>query len=299
MTEKNSPLLPSIQSLFQDSWVLFKKTWVTYLKLVGLGIAFLFLGALIGILIALPVSFIIVGSHFEVFRHLTPFHIATLILLALWAVLYILSIIAMGILFPIAGILILQGSKATLIDLLKQAKQYFWPYFLTMILSGFLILGGISILFIPGIVIGIFFVFAAYEVVLQKQKGVSALARSYFMVKSDFWQILGRILLLEIIIGIAINVVDRIIGGGALLGLVQFVLSILATWYLRAYIFLLYKQVRQRTTFPQSISMRWIWIVSAIGWAIAILFFVALGIGLAHLPWGQQNHMQGYMDSAA
>ncbi|HVA96497.1 MAG TPA: hypothetical protein VND99_02490 [Candidatus Acidoferrales bacterium] len=299
MAEKKNSELPSIQSLFQDSWELFKQTWTTYLKLVGFGIAFLFLGALIGLLISLPVSFIAVGAHFQVFRHLTPFHIATLVLLGFWVVFYLLSIIAMGVLFPIAGIFILQRKKASLIELLKQAKQFFWPYFLTMLLAGFLAFGGMILLVIPGIVIGIFFVFTSYEVVLEKQSGISALARSYFMVKNDFWQILGRVLLLEVCIWIVTSVLGHIIGRGLLLGLVQLVFSILLSWYLRAYIFLLYNQVRERTTFPQHISLRWVWIVSAIGWGIVILLFVSFGFGFMHLPWGQQNHIHGNLNGAA
>ena len=164
MATKKTTQLPSVQSLFQDSWELFQRTWVMYLKLIGLGIAFLFLGALIGIIISLPISFIAVGTHFEVFRHLTPFHISILVLLALWVLLYILSIIAMSVLFPIVSIFILQGKKAeSLIDLIKQAKHYFWTYFLTMLLSGVLVFGGMPLLIIPGIIIGIFFVFVAFE----------------------------------------------------------------------------------------------------------------------------------------
>src|SRR5882672_1974436 len=194
MTEKKNANLPAIQTLFQDSWELFQRTFLSYLKLLGLGIAFLFLGVLIGILISLPVTVITIGNHFQIFHHITPFYTTILVLLGLWAVLYLLSILAMGVIFPIVSILIFQEEKAeSLFDLIKQSKQLFWPYFLTMLLSGVLVFGGMALLVIPGIVIAIFFSFVAYEVVLENQSGSHALQRSYVMVKHYFWQVVGRL----------------------------------------------------------------------------------------------------------
>src|SRR6185437_3171167 len=106
MAEKKTTSLPSIQQLAKDAWELFKETWVTYLKLVGLTIAYVFLAVLIGVLISLPVTFVVVGSGFQFFNHLTPFQIATLILLALWFILFFLSIIAIDVIFPIVSIFI-------------------------------------------------------------------------------------------------------------------------------------------------------------------------------------------------
>ncbi len=110
------------------------------------------------------------------------------------------------------------------------------------------------------------------------------------MIKNNFWEVLGRLLVLEIAVLIVSSLLSKLAAGDSLLGLVQFLFSIFASWYARAYVFLLYKQVRAKTIFPEQISMRWIWIVSAIGWAIIVLVLVGLGVGIAHLPQMQPSH---------
>jgi hypothetical protein len=292
MAEKTKSHLPSLQVLAKDSWELFKKTWVAYLKLVGLAIAYVFLALLIGLLLSLPITFGVIGSHFNIFSHLTPFDISALVLLILWFIFFFLSIIAIDVILPIVGIFILQGKKTSpIFALIKQAKPYFWPYFLTVFLTGLFVFGGIPLLLIPGLLIGFFFCFVAYEVVIDNQKYLTALKRSYFMVKNNFWEVLGRLIVLEVATIIVSSVLRRLSHGDGLLGLVNFLFAIFASWYARAYLYLLFKELRAKTTFPQQISITWIWVVSAIGWAIIILLLVGLASGLAHIPGWQPGHM--------
>ncbi len=285
MPEKKTSSLPSIKQLLQETWILFKKTWFSYLKLIGLIVAYVFLAVLIGILISLPVTFVAVGTHFEVFHHLTPFHISILVLLGLWVILFLASLVAINVIVPIVSIFILQGKKAdSLISLIKQSKNYFWPFLLTGLLAVLLYLGGLTLLVIPGLLIAFFFLFVVYEVVLEKQSGIVALQRSYYLIKSHFWEVLVRFLLVEIIAGVISSILNKYAGGDFLLTLVYIAYSILAGWFVNAYLFLVYKQIRAATTIPQEISIRWIWIVSGIGWVICILLLGVLFSGIAHLP---------------
>ena len=278
-------LLPSVTKLAEDSWELFKKTWTDYLKLVGLTIAYVFLALLIGVLIILPVSFIAFGSHFQLFDQPTPFTIIIMILLTVWLVLFFLSLVVIEILFPIASVFILQEKKnSSLFDLIKATKPYFWPYFLTVLLSGFLVAGSAVLLLIPGLLIAFFFSFVLFEVVIDGQKGGSALKRSYFMVKNNFWQVFIRVVVLEVAVIILTSIANRIAGKDVVLKLVQFFFSLFASWYARAYIYLLFKEVRARTSFPAKISINWIWVVSVIGWVIVILLIVAGASGFMHQP---------------
>ncbi|HWY79894.1 MAG TPA: hypothetical protein VNW29_06065 [Candidatus Sulfotelmatobacter sp.] len=283
--------LSSITQLFQESWKLFKRTWISYVKLVGLGFAYIILAVLIGVLIALPIIFIAVGSHFQIFQHLTLFNIVTLVLLSFWFILFFLSIIAIEIIFPIISILILQEKKVeSLIVLMKQGKSYFWMYFLTSLLAWFVVIGSLGLFVIPGVFIVFCFTFVTYEVVLENQSGTAALQRSYYLVKSHFWEVMGRLLLIEAIVGIMSSVVNRIAFDNFFLVLVYLLYTLFIGWYVRAYIFLLYKQLRTATSVPQKISIRWIWLVTAIGWFILIVFLVALIISGWHFPWMQQRH---------
>lgn len=140
------------------------------------------------------------------------------------------------------------------------------------------------LLIIPGILITFFFAFISYEVVIDGKSGTTALQRSYFMVKNFFWDILGRFLLLEVGIIIVSSVLSNLGKQEPILWILQALFNFFVSWYARAYAYLLYKQVRDRTTFPAQISIRWIWIVAAIGWVVLILIVVAASSGIAHLP---------------
>lgn len=295
--KKEGASLSPIPMLAKDAWELFKTTWISYVKLFVLIIGYVFLAVLIGILISLPVTFVAIGNPSQFFNHLTPFHIASLVLLGLWLLLFVLSLIAINIIFPIVSIFILQGKKTPIFDLIRQSKKLFWPYFLTVLLGGLLTLGGTSLLVIPGIVIGLLFGFMTYEVVIDGQSGTTALKRSYFMVKNYFWEVLGRLLILEIAIFIVTSILQKIASGDNLLGLVQFLFTVFASWFSRGYVYLLYKDVRSKTTFPQQISIQWIWIVSAVGWAITILLLVGLGFWVSQFP-AHPNHVRQVQGNA-
>ena len=171
-------------------------------------------------------------------------------------------------------------------------------YFLTVLLSGLLVFGGLGLLIIPGILIAFFFAFVAFEIVVESQSGWNALKRSYFMVKNNFWEILGRLLFLEAIALIIAFLFSSLARNGINLFGIQLLFSFFASWYAKSYVFLLYKEVRAQTAFPSTISLRWIPVVSVIGWVVIILLGIALANGLMHLP-AQPLHLHRIPKSAA
>lgn len=280
-----SKTLTSIQQLAQDSWDLFKQTWVAYLKLVGLTVAYIILALIVGVLLILPLSFVAGGSLFQLFNQPTPFTIITFILFVLWLLVLFVSFFLIEIAFPIASIFILQGKKTSpIFDLIKSTKPFFLPVIITILLSGFLAVGGMFLFVIPGLLITFLFTFVLYEVVISGHKGLTALKHSYFMVKSNFWEVLVRLVVLELAILIVTSFLRKVAAGDGLLSLVSFLFSLFASWYGRAYVFLLYKEVRARTTFPEKISINWIWIVSVVGWGIILLLFIAIASGAMQFP---------------
>lgn len=274
MAQKSNSHLPSLVELAEDSWELFKKTWVAYIKIVCLAIAVVLAAVILGVLILLPVSLVSFGSGYPQFGHMTPFSGIMFVLFILWFILFFLCLAALEIIFPIVSIYILQGKKTSpILDLVKQSKTIFWPFFVTVLLSLILTAGGTALLFIPGLFIAFFFTFVSYEIVIEGKTGTLALKRSYFMVKSNFWEILGRLVLVELGIVIVSWVLGRFAGGDGILSLVQFLFSLFASWYARAYAYLLYKEVRAKTTYPEHISIQWIWVVAIIGWVV-FLFMI-------------------------
>ena len=287
--------LPAITDLIQDSWKLFEKTAIIYVKLFVLIAAFLLVGILIGFIIALPLSLNAFSPNFNAFLHPAGFSILLLIVLLVWLILYLLIIIGVGIMFPIVSLFILQEKKKEpLISLIKQSKPYILPYFITLLLSSLITLGGVFLFVIPGLIIGVFFVFVIYEVVLDGQTGRAAIKRSYILVRNHFWEIIVRLFILEIGILIISSILNDLAGGNWLLELVKFLFSVFSIWYSRAYVYLLYQQVRARTTFPEHISIRWIWIVSGIGWFLVLALMMALSTGAVRVP-GMMHAPHHYM----
>ena len=283
MAEKDKKQFPSLQQLIQDSWELFQKTATGYLKLFGLTMAALFGGAFIGFLIAIMFGLSALTGYFQGAHHMAPFPIATAIALLIWFILVVILIIVMGISFSIVNVFILHEKKTSpIFDLIKKSKRYILPYFITALLSAFITVGGMFIFFVPGLLFGVFFLFMLYEVVLEKQSGRQALARSYIMVKNHFWEVVLRLFVLEIANLIISSLFTHLAGANFGLRIVQFLYIVFSVWYVRAYLYVLYTQVRSRTTFSQHISLRWIWIVSLIGWVFAVFIFVGVGYGISH-----------------
>jgi len=280
-------LLP-VSKLMRDSWELFKTTWVAYVKLIGLLLTFVFGGMVVGFIIAIPLILSVVSSHFQVLYQLTPFYVISLAFVILWIVLYVFLLIVASLVFQIASILILQKRNVdSVVALSKKSQPFLWSFFLTMLLSGIVIFGGTMVFIVPGLIIMFLFAFVSYEIVLENQSGVSALKRSYFMIKNYFWEVLGRLVILEVAVIIISAVFGRIAGEDPLLRLVQFLFSFLVSWYARSYVFLLYQQIKERTTFPKQISFTWVWIVSGIGWLLILLAITLLVNGVFQLPHTQ------------
>lgn len=290
MAEKKEKSLPSISQLLEESWRLFEKTSLTYLKLFGLSVVAVLLAVLIGVLFAFPLSFVTFGSHSVDLNHLTLFPITMIILLMVWFILFILLFIAIAVITPIVGVFILQEKKGSLFQLIKQSKQFFWQYFLAALLSGVVTFGGIILFFIPGLLFAVFFTFVLYEVVMEQQSGSTALKKSYFLVKNNFWEVIVRLFVLEIGLIIISVILNRLAGGNWLLNLVRFLFSIFSMWYSRAYVYLLYKQLREHTTLSSHISFRWIWILSSIGWVLLIFFASMLIFNASHLQGMMRMH---------
>jgi hypothetical protein len=282
---KESSELSSVQKLIQDSWKLFQETVVSYIKLFGLSFACLFLCVLVGILIALPLSFTAFAAHFTNFNHLTTFPLTMVVLFIIWIVICLIAIVIISLIFPVASILIFeQKNVSSVFDMLKQTRRHLLPYFGTSLLSWFVIFGGGVLFILPGILIGIFFSFTGYEVVLEGKSGRAALKGSYLLVKSHFWEVVIRVIILEVGFLIISSVLTHLAGKDIVISLVKFLFSVFSYWYTRAYFYLLYKQLKKTTTVPGSVSLLWIWIVSGAGWVFLVLIAGAFAFGVAHIP---------------
>jgi hypothetical protein len=75
-----------------------------------------------------------------------------------------------------------------------------WPYFLSLFLSGLVILGGFILLVIPGIIWMIQLLFVGAVVIFEDVRGKAALRQSRHYVKGHWWAVLLRGIVLLIVL---------------------------------------------------------------------------------------------------
>lgn len=156
--------------------------------------------------------------------------------------------------------------KLSVGDALRVGRSKAVPLFIANVVVGFLILGGLFVLVIPGIVFSILLALVSTAIVIDDVKGVEALRVSAGLVKRYFWEIFGRILVLmginlaiSFVLGMVLEIAERTLGGGTT-GLVAFVLNMIINIGMMAfsviYMTRIYQQVRaERQTAPMSLRL--------------------------------------------
>jgi len=304
----SSAQMPSIGSLINESFQTLKKSWIhfTVFSLINLviGFAVFVVFAIVGVLLAIPLGIWgffgeLIANKGSALPYISPLAIGGV------AILYLLFIIAMIVIsgmFQIGYILIANnnGEKVEYGAILKKSFSLVGPYFWVSSLSGLLIFGGMFVFLFLGILFAIFFMFVTYEVILGNKKSMAALRGSMSIVKQNFWDVVGRGLVL-FLLGIAIQIPRLIFqilpaalsgsdsSGSAifagvlnmLITLVYIVVSILWGWFAMVYTLNLYKHAKAATKADQPVSLMWIVIVAVIGYVImaATFWFVGIGIG--------------------
>lgn len=314
MSENSNPLVPveqvqapsafpSIGSLFKESWVSFKKSWVYLLAFYGIvfGVSLVIYGIFIGILILFGVGAALSasalskgGGPLALIGMLSAFGIFIPVFVGL--MIFISSVAQAGM------ILIVNKYKREISfgEVLKKSIGLAIPLFLVNLLLFVVGVGGFFMFVIPGLVFGLFFVFAAYEAVLENKKWVGALRSSMAIVTSNFGDIFVRMLLLFVImfaIGIALSIVRFAItlpfmlikdsGVSAVInmgiGLLFWPIQIALSWFSVAYINSLYNQAKQAANPNKKSSLMWVWIITAVGWIFAILAVIAVSAAIMSL----------------
>ncbi|MFA5109707.1 MAG: hypothetical protein WC458_04170 [Patescibacteria group bacterium] len=82
------------------------------------------------------------------------------------------------------------------LDIFKETKKLFWPYFgLTLLTTIFILLWSL-LLIIPGIIYSIFYSLACYAFFFEEKRGMAAIRRSIQLVKGYWWPVFGRFLVI-------------------------------------------------------------------------------------------------------
>ncbi|OGY79599.1 MAG: hypothetical protein A3B74_02385 [Candidatus Kerfeldbacteria bacterium RIFCSPHIGHO2_02_FULL_42_14] len=162
------------------------------------------------------------------------------------AIIILLSLMIIAILFFVGA-----WSQAALIMKLihpevgvKKSYQLAWPrmpaIFGASILAGLAIIGGMTLFFIPGIIVAVWIFFTVPVCLLEDRRGFAALLRSKQIVEGYWWDIVARAIGLWAVlagIGIVINLVT--------FGLGAFLLNLFFTPFATIFVMLLYYNLHE------------------------------------------------------
>jgi len=119
----------------------------------------------------------------------SPSVIGMFLAIVLWAIFIRLTFI----------ILIVKPAETELKGIFQETWKKFGQYLWLVILTNFVVILSTIFLIIPGIIVGTYLTFYSYVFIIEGEKGINALKRSWALVKGNWWKVFGRLILLNVI----------------------------------------------------------------------------------------------------
>ncbi len=277
--------LPSIGALFSETWQTFTQSMLSLFILSVIGIAISIGLAAVAFLVLIfsgAGSFLLKNGLQGIAASLPNIPGSTMgilvVIAVVWGIIYSIVWSAM----QITSILLVDSQgKIPLGSAFKKSLGLIIPLFLVSILTFILTFGAFFVLILPVILFSFLLVFVQFEVVLNNQRWLGAVSRSVFVVSHNFGAILIRLIIIVLIyLAVAIVIPSLLNNIGPevqiFVGIISFLINLLLGWYMLAYEVTLYKQARIGLEQESGKGIIWIWVVSAVGWLIAIgIFFLS------------------------
>jgi len=186
--------MKNFTTLVKEGFEIYKQKIVSILPLM---LIFWGLIMILGILI----SFIAPGGIIE-----NSGYLAVLLILGIYLLMIFLSTF---IGFSLV-LLVIKPVRTKLKEIFQEVWKKLWQYLLVTILVGFFVIITSFLLIIPGIIVGVYLTFSSFVFIIEAEKGINALKRSWNLVKGNWWKVFGRIILLNIIIGVIYTILISI-----------------------------------------------------------------------------------------
>jgi len=186
--------MKNFTTLIKESFDIYKQKIKSILTLM---IIFWGLSMILGVLISLtsPESIIENGGYFS-------------LLFILGLCLFVVSLYSL-IIFSFT-LLAIKPVETKLKEIFQDAWKKLWQYILIVLLVGFFTILSFLLLFIPGIIVGVYLMFCPYILIIEGGKGMNVLKRSWALVKGNWWKVFGRIVLLNIVVMIIFSILSSV-----------------------------------------------------------------------------------------
>jgi len=277
--------LSSIGSLFSETWQTFTQSMLSLFILNVVGIAIYIGLAVVAFLVFIlsgAGSFLLKNGLQGITTTLPSISGSTVTILVVIAVVFGLIYLIVGSALQISSILLVDSQgKTSLGNAFKKSLGLIIPLFLVGILTFILTFGAFFVFILPAILFYFLLIFVQFEVVLNNQRWLGAVKRSVLVVSHNFGAILIRLIIIILIylaIAVVIPSLLNRIGPEVqiFVGIISFLINLLLGWYMLAYNITLYKQARVALESEREKSIIWMWIISIIGWLIAVgIFFMS------------------------
>jgi len=262
---------------------LFKKTWAIYREKFTL-----FVG-----LLALPLLLMVISQLLMLVGNGLVSTLAKLIGL----------VAGVGILWGGASLILALRDRAQALTIkesyrlswTKKLLSLIWVAILTMFIAG----GACWLFLVPGIILTVWLIFAQILVLVENEKGMTAIVKSREYTRGYFWPILGRYALAMVVLGIVYLVImsvaglitQKLLGGlsyAIISSLLGAIINILLMPLAVVYLYLLYENLKQVkggsvAIDPAKKQKVWYLAIGLAGWilvAIVWIFFASILVAL-------------------
>lgn len=273
--------LPSIKTLFKESWEVFTKSilWLFLWNVLSIVVSVVFTGITLALSFGSIITVLISNYsatnpqwYLQALRSFNPWLIGFALLL------FVLGSIIIASVFQIGMVLIVDkfGGQISFREIIRKSLGLIIPLSLVGLLVFLLSFGALFVFVLPGFVIWFFLLFASYEVIIGDHRWVDALRRSTAIVTAHFGEILIRWLaIIGVYILLAIFIPNLIMqiepGTGIVVMIFSFLTNVLIGWYVLVYGVVLYKQARSAVPPERKANVLWMVIVAVLGWVIAVV----------------------------
>ncbi len=282
-TAHKSTSFPSLNTLFADSWEMFKGSMLNLLIITIISIVIYVVIFIVGLLLALPLGAYSIFSAIQS-QQLTPAFFSSLGGLGIIVGIAMIASVIVSFAIQAASILVVANykHKPNAGQMVKKGFSFVVPLFLASVVTGFIISGGYFLFIIPGILFQVALYFVTYEIVLNNKGVLAACRRSMGIVFANFWSVFGRFLLLTAII-LGISFVPSMIVGASesdalstIWSFVSSILSVLISWWSISYAITLYRQAEKAAPATKTGKLLWPTLTALVGWIIGVIMIASV-----------------------
>ena len=300
--------MPTIKELFVESWQAFKGSFgnVFILSLLGSIFGFVVMGVVfasfvgMGFISAMTET---MSSDMQAAQKLQTFFTAER--LAQTGVVFVLLVLVASIWGSIVRIAVIAAvgkykEKISLGSALRIGLMTFVPIFIMSFVASIIVMGSWFAFVIPGILIGLYLQYVTYEMIIGEKKWWNALKGSVQIMTQNFGEVLLRMVVLYLLVGVVFYLPMYLIGMIAgnsietatsealsvamIMSPIRFVVTMLLGYFSMAYSVTTYLHAKKSTREDVAPSVAWMLIVSLVGWVIG-LFLIKAGYQLLTSPF--------------